>query len=139
MIWKALTANLILTGALAGSSVKAAEPPARKPNILYYRYWMHLAHHDVPAHYGIRTRDYKLLFFYGLPLDAKGAKPDITPAGWELYDLRKDPHEMHNVYADLAYADTVKQLKAQLARLKQDCGDTDDKYPELLKRLRETQ
>jgi len=35
MIWKALTATLILTGALAGSSVKAAEPPPRKPNILF--------------------------------------------------------------------------------------------------------
>jgi len=29
---------------------------------------------------------------------------------------------MHNVYADPAYADTVKQLKAQLAQLKEDCG-----------------
>ncbi|MBM4083647.1 MAG: hypothetical protein FJ272_02570 [Planctomycetes bacterium] len=35
-------------------------------------------------------------------------------------------------------ADTVRQLKAQLAPLKQDCGDTDEKYPELLKRLQET-
>jgi hypothetical protein len=105
---------------------------------IYYRYWMHLAHHDVPAHYGIRTRDYKLIFFYGLPLDAKGAKPEITPAGWELYDLHKDPYEMRNVYSEPAYADTGKQLKAQLAQLKQDCGDTDAKYPELLKRLQET-
>ena len=105
---------------------------------IHYRYWMHLAHHDVPAHYGIRTRDYKLIFFYGLPLDARGAKAEITPAGWELYDLRKDPREMRNVYADPAYAAAGKQLKAQLAQLKQDCGDTDAKYPELLKRLRET-
>jgi hypothetical protein len=45
---------------------------------------------------------------------------------------------MHNVYADPAYADTVKQLKAQLAQLKHDCGDTDAKYPELSKRLQET-
>jgi hypothetical protein len=26
--------------------------------------------------------------YYGLPLDAKGAKPETTPAAWELYDLR---------------------------------------------------
>ena len=45
---------------------------------------------------------------------------------------------MRNVYADPAYADTGKQLRAQLAQLKQDCGDTDAKYPELLKRLQET-
>ena len=23
---------------------------------MYYRYWMHLADHDVPAHYGVRTK-----------------------------------------------------------------------------------
>ena len=39
---------------------------------IYYRYWLHMAHHFVPAHYGIRTRDHKLAFFYGLPLDATG-------------------------------------------------------------------
>ena len=112
--------------------------PADWRQAVYYRYWMHLAHHDVPAHYGIRTRDYMLIFFYGLPLDAKGALREITPAGWELYDLRKDPYEMHNVYTDPAYAATAKHLKAQLVKLKKDCGDSDEKYPELLKRVRET-
>ena len=30
----------------------------------YYRYWMHMAHrHSNPA-FGIRTKDYKLIFFY---------------------------------------------------------------------------
>ena len=70
--------------------------------------------------------------------ELRDRRGEAAPAGWELYDLRKDPHEMHNVHSDPAYADTVKQLKAQLAQLKQDCGDTDEKYPELLKRLRET-
>ena len=46
------------------------------PTATYYRYWMHMAHHDNPAHYGIRTKDYKLIFFYGLPLDARGRRPD---------------------------------------------------------------
>jgi len=32
----------------------------------------------------------------------------------------------------------VRELKTQLAQLKQDCGDTDEKYAELLKRLQET-
>jgi arylsulfatase A-like enzyme len=99
----------------------------------YYRYWMHMAHHDNPAHYGIRTKDYKLIFFYGLPLDAKGAVKTTTTPGWELYDLKKDPHEMNNVYDDPAYADIVKKLKSELSELKNDIGDTDEKYPELLK------
>jgi len=80
-----------------------------------------------------------LIFFYGLPLDAKGAKPQITPAGWELYDLRKDPHEMRNVYADPAYVATVGELKAQLVRLKAQFGDTDEKYPGLIKRLEQAE
>jgi len=104
----------------------------------YYRYWMHMAHHDNPAHYGVRTDKYKLIYFYGQPLDAKGAVKKPTPAYWELYDLEKDPHEMNNVYADPAYATAVKDLKAELLRLKEEVGDTDEGYPELMKVRSET-
>jgi len=99
----------------------------------YYRYWMHMAHHDNPAHYGLRTQRYKLIFFYGLPLDAPGAVKKPTPAYWELYDLEKDPHEMNNVIADPAYASVVKSLKERLQAEKERVGDTDEKYPELMK------
>ena len=99
----------------------------------YYRYWMHMAHHDNPAHYGIRTHDYKLIFYYGLPLDAPGAQPKPTQPGWELYDLRNDPHEMHNVYKQPNYRQVADQLKQELLELKNDLGDRDEKYPELMK------
>jgi N-acetylglucosamine-6-sulfatase len=102
--------------------------PPDWPDAAYYRYWMHMAHHEVPAHYGIRTPDFKLIFFYGLPLDATGAVSTPTKPHWELYDLRKDPQEMHNVYSDPPYADTVKTLQARLAALKRDIGD-DEVYP----------
>jgi len=85
---------------------------------MYYRYWMHRAHHDVPAHYGVRTKKYKLIFFYGLPLDANGARNAPTPSGWELYDLKKDPQELQNVYGDPKYARIVEELKTELFRLK---------------------
>ena len=98
----------------------------------YYRYWMNYAHHDVPAHYGVRTKDFKLIFFYGLPLDAPGAKHARTRPGWELYDLRDDPGEMHNVYGRPAYAKVAQDLKAELLRLKAEIGDTDERYPELM-------
>lgn len=104
----------------------------------YYRYWMHMAHHDNPAHYGLRTERYKLIFFYGLPLDAKGAVSSPTPAHWELYDLDKDPHEMQNVFADPAYAAVAKDLKAQLLRVKEQVGDTDQAYPELIEVRRQS-
>ena len=92
-----------------------------------------MAHHDNPAHYGIRTQDHKLIFFYGLPLDARGAKKESTKAHWELYDLTKDPHEMNNVYADPEYAQVLAKLKKQLLSVKDNIGDRDEEYPELMK------
>ncbi len=106
--------------------------PADWPAASYYRYWMHMAHHDNPAHYGIRTRDFKLIFFYGLPLDAAGAVKKPSTPGWELYDLRKDPEELRNVYPDAEYEAVAAQLKAELLRLKERIGDRDEKYPELM-------
>jgi arylsulfatase A-like enzyme len=93
-------------------------------HIMYYRYWMHLAHHGVPAHYGVRTKRYKLIYYYGQPLGAAGAVDKPTPPEWELFDLAKDPHEMNNVYSDPLYAGSVRQLKAEMDRLQKKFGDT---------------
>ena len=38
--------------------------------------------------------------------------------GWELYDLVKDPHELHSVYDDPDYARISEELKAELNRLR---------------------
>jgi arylsulfatase A-like enzyme len=100
---------------------------------VYYRYWLHMAHHFVPAHYGIRTKTHKLAFFYGLPLDATGSMPAPTQAYFELYDLAADPLEMNNVYPSEQHADIRAELKQQLLELKEEVGDTDDQYPELMK------
>jgi arylsulfatase A-like enzyme len=99
---------------------------------MYYRYWMHRAHFNIAAHYGIRTDRYKLIFYYGLPLDAPGAFDESTPPEWELFDLQNDPHEMNNIYDDPAYSDIIKELKTRLLELKKQYGDTDEKYPELM-------
>jgi arylsulfatase A-like enzyme len=99
---------------------------------IYYRYWMHMSHHFVPAHYGIRTKDHKLAFFYGLPLDASGAMPAPTQPFFELYDLARDPLEMDNVYSNEDYAGLRSELKVQLLQLKEELGDTDEAYPELM-------
>ncbi len=100
---------------------------------VYFRYWMHRAHrHDNPSHYGIRTDKYKLIFYYGLPLDATGAIAQTTPAGWELYDMERDRLETKNLYNDPAYADVIVALKAQLDAVKVQYQDQDEQYPELL-------
>lgn len=91
---------------------------------MYYRYWMHLANHGVPANYGVRTKTHKLIYYYGKPLGSAGAIDKPTEPEWELFDLVKDPHEMNNVYGNPAYAGVVKQLKAELDRLQKYYKDT---------------
>jgi arylsulfatase A-like enzyme len=112
----------------------AGNMPSDWRDAVYYRYWMHT---NRPAHYGIRTHNYKLIFFYGLPLGKTGTVEEPTLPGWELYDLESDPGELNNVYDDPAYADVVKDLKNRLFALKQQIGDTDDAYPGLMERRRE--
>ncbi len=119
-------------GMLAGSRA------AQRRQSIYFRYWMHLGHrHNNPAHFGIRTDRWKLIFYYGLPLDASGALPESTPAGWELYDMHNDPLELRNLYCDAAMRDVVKKLKRRLTSLKAELGDRDSD-PELARRLQET-
>ncbi len=117
--------------------ILAGDPPADWRSSTYYRYWMNYAHHDVPAHYGVRTKEFKLIFFYGLPLDAPGARQADTTPGWELYDLRSDPGELRNVYGEEAYRQVAEDLKAELLRLKAELGDSDDRYPDLMEIRRE--
>ncbi|NRB72852.1 MAG: sulfatase [Verrucomicrobiales bacterium] len=93
----------------------------------YYRYWMHMAHHDNPGHVGIRTKEHKLIFYYGAKYDGSYR----TPPAWELYDLAKDPAENVNVYNDPAYAETVADLKERLGNLRTRVGDTGEDFPEL--------
>ena len=113
----------------------AGKTPEDWPDEVYFRYWMHRAHrHDVPAHYGLRTKKWKLTFFYGLPLDATGCLEEPTPPGWELYDMENDPLELKNLYGDPACAGVAADLTARLDAAKRRYGDTDDAYPELLRR-----
>ena len=99
----------------------------------YYRYWMHMAHHDNPAHVGIRTKTHKLIFYYGCNYDG-GYR---TPPGWELYDLVNDPNETVNIYDDIENKDLVTELKARLADLRKKIGDDGTHYPECEKILKE--
>ena len=46
----------------------------------------------------IRSKDYKLIFYYGQNYRDRGPKP--TQPGWELYDMKNDPHEMNNLATD---------------------------------------
>ena len=92
------------------------QTPSDWPERMYYRYWTD--NQPVrPAHLGMRTKRYKLIYYYGL-LD-QGVKEDKC---WELYDLIKDPNEWENIYhtADKAL---IVQLKEELSAIKQKSKD----------------
>ena len=90
---------------------------------MYYRYWMHKTDHNVYAHYGLRTAEYKLIYYYADALGQMGTVDQRHKPEWELFDLRKDPMEMMNRYRDPAYAGTVKELTKELHRLQASYGD----------------
>jgi arylsulfatase A-like enzyme len=100
-------------GVVAGNAA-----PSDWPTSLYYRYWMHLADHGVPAHYGIRTQTHKLIYYYGEALGTTASIDVPTDPEWELFDLVADPHELRNVHGDPAYAGITIELTAELYRLK---------------------
>lgn len=112
-----------------------SDAPSQWRDAVYYRYWMHLSGHHIPGHYGVRDGRYKLAFFYGLSLDANVGNQTFepTPAGWEFYDLQADPHETNNAYDKPEYASEIKRLKRRMLELKEQYGDRDEDYPELMK------
>lgn len=110
-------ANIEPEEKMQGESFKSiclGDKPENWRKSMYYRYWEHLTTHNVPAHYGIRTDNYKLVYYYGDPLDVEGADSNKTKPEWELFDLSKDPLEINNVYNDPRYFQVVAKLKQQL-------------------------
>ena len=65
----------------------------------------------VKRHYGVRTDRFKLIHFYN----------DIDT--WELYDLKEDPTEMHNLYGNSDYASIVDSLKETMLELQEQYND----------------
>jgi len=130
-------------------ALKGSEEPEGWRKATYYRYWMHMAHgHNNPGHFGIRTKRYKLIFFYGRDFtDTHNGRlitrhggnrfGPTTPAAWELYDLKRDPYEMHNRYGEAEYGEIGASLKAELAKVREEVGDTDEDYPEIRRVIRE--
>lgn len=80
---------------------------------IYYHFYESQAVHEVAAHYGVRTARYKLIRYY---------EPQF--ACQELFDLQKDPQELHDVAGDAAYAEVQAELTKKLAALRAQYGDT---------------
>jgi arylsulfatase A-like enzyme len=94
------------------------------PDAVYYRYWEHDDPiHAAPAHYGIRTREHKLIYYYGAGLGVPGASDTVFEPEWELYDLQADPTEVRNVADDPAYAAIKAELEIKLAEMQAEYAD----------------
>ena len=101
------------------------EPKEWKRDAAYYHYYEYPGWHSVKRHYGMVTKEYKLAHFYY----------DIDE--WELYDLKKDPKEMKNVFHDASYSEVVAKLKKQLVALRikyQDSNELQEHYLEMTKK-----
>lgn len=90
----------------------------------YYRYWEHDdIFHKAPAHYGVRTRRHKLIYFYNDGIGLPGTGSFTYPGEWELYDLEADPDELRNVAHDPGYAAVFADLRHRLRRAQLAVGD----------------
>ena len=78
---------------------------------LYYHYYEYPAEHSVCRHYGVKTDRYVLIHFYN-DIDA-----------WELYDLKTDPEELHNLYGKPGTEQITGKLKKELLRLQVQYND----------------
>ena len=81
---------------------------------VYYHYYEYPAVHMVKRHYGIVTREYKLVHFYY----------DVDE--WELYDRKNDLMEMKNEYDNPEYAEVVKELHQKLDDMRVKYGDSEE-------------
>ncbi|SDE93081.1 sulfatase [Terriglobus roseus] len=71
-----------------------------------YDYYEFPGAENVAPHRGVRTDTHKFIQWY-----------TQSPQEFELYDLKNDPNEAHNLYGDPKYAAIQKDLEARLAKL----------------------
>jgi arylsulfatase A-like enzyme len=85
--------------------------PSNWRQSMYYHYYEFPYWHHVQPHYGIRTQRFTLAHFY--------YSMDV----WELYDLEKDPMQMHNEINNPEYKEVIVKLKSELKDLMKGYGN----------------
>ena len=74
-------------------------------------------------HRGVRTDRFKFIHFF------------TEPQEYELYDLQADPNEDHNLYGTPGMEALAETLRARLAVLRQETGDTYEYIPSRTPRM----
>ncbi|QBN20447.1 sulfatase family protein [Flavobacterium nackdongense] len=85
--------------------------PSNWRQSMYYHYYEFPYWHHVQPHYGIRTQRFTLAHFY--------YSMDV----WELYDLEKDPMQIHNEINNPEYKEVIVKLKSELKGLMKGYGN----------------
>lgn len=97
------------------SFAKVLKNPKEKiRDVVYYHYYEN-GEHAVSPHFGIKNERYKIIRFYK------------RHNGWELYDLKKDPHEMNNIYDKKSSKKIIKRMKKLLEKEINKLDDTSAK------------
>jgi arylsulfatase A-like enzyme len=81
---------------------------------VYYHYYEN-GEHAVSPHFGVRNKRYKLVRFYK------------RVGTWELYDLKKDPMEMNNLYGKKGYEKITTAMYIELEKMMDKYDDQDAK------------
>lgn len=77
---------------------------AKGRDAVFYHYYEN-GEHAVSPHFGVSTHRYKLIRFYK------------RVENWELYDLEKDPREMHNLFGQKKYRKMATEMRKKLSDL----------------------
>src|SRR5690606_14958402 len=107
-------ANTTIPGDIQGESFLPllTDKDAKGREAIFYHYYEN-GEHAVSPHFGVRTDRYKLIRFY------KRAEC------WELYDLKKDPHELNNLFGKKAYLKIATDMREKLSNLIDQYEDLD--------------
>lgn len=92
----------------------------RKSFFYHYNYEKQFPY--TPNVRGVRTNDWKYIHY---PHGDEKADRHMA----ELYDLKADPDETHNLIQDPKYKDKIEELRAELTRLMVQAGINSDKMP----------
>lgn len=143
------------TEEMTGTSLEPlfnGEKPADWRTSVYYHYYDYPSSHLVRKHDGVRTERYKLIHFYGkggmrgattkyqttegyienTSLRLLQASDYITDQSdidcYELYDLKTDPNEMHNLYEKPGYETLTQEMRALLLETRESLQVPDGEF-----------
>lgn len=92
--------------------------------VAYHRYWMHNdIIHNAYAHYGVRDKRYKLIYWYNEGFGIEGTREGGQEKEWELFDCQEDPLELFNVYYEPQYRDVRIMMTEMLDEKMREIGD----------------